>query len=266
MRRTAGKTIVGAKLLFASAYAIHITTRVVLLHLLAFIVQFHTFAQCHFTFGDTSVGEIHSQRYEREPFLFRSTDELQHFPFMDEQLSGAFGFVIPYCCLGVLGNVAANQPQGVATDATVGFVELAFAIPQTLDLTAQQDHAAFDGIQDFVFVSRLAIVADHFMRGRSCFVGCFSSLSSSFTGWLGSRFVSRLGGGRLRFLGLIIQLIVPPALERERASLRKYVDLAPLVQLPCQHSLVAATMPKWVGAIMCSTRHCLGLVLRMKGT
>ncbi len=160
-------------------------------------MQFETFAERDFALDDPAFVEIHPQWHEREPLLLGLVDKFRHLAFVDQQLPFAFGLVIPEGRLRVFGDIATDEPEGRAAHASIGFLELAFAIAEALDLAAAEDDAAFERLEDIVFVPRLAIVVDDFESGRS---GIFPRAGFASGGRRFGLGLLRRGLGRLCFL------------------------------------------------------------------
>jgi hypothetical protein len=140
-----------------------------LFHCLAFVVELLAFAEAEEHFR-AAILEIDAKRHQRQAFLRSETGETLDFAAVHEQLAGALRDVVVAVRLGVFGDVAADQPDFVPFDARVGFLQRNLAVAQALHLAADQDDAAFEGVEHREIVRGLAILGDHpIVRGGGGF-------------------------------------------------------------------------------------------------
>lgn len=92
---------------------------------------------------------------------------------VEEEFAGPERIVIPRAAGTVLGDVAILQPDFAAADFGVGLAEGAFAFAEGLDLSAGQDHAGFELVQDEVVVGGGAVLGDDFYAFGFFFGGGF---------------------------------------------------------------------------------------------
>jgi len=204
-RRRSRSVRLAAHLTLAARGPLHVSLSISFFQFFAFVMQFTTFTEGEFAFGDTALIEKHSQRNQRQPFFFGSADEFAEFTPVNQQLPRSHGFMVPDCSLGIFSDIATHQPQAIAFDPAVGFIQLAFAVAKTFDFAADQHDATFQRIDDFVLVPRLAVLA-HDARNRLAFAG-----SRGFTG---SRF--RFGVQSVARKGLVERLECMPSMARFR--------------------------------------------------
>ena len=86
--------------------------------------------------------------------------KLSNLAAVQQQLPGPLGVVIHVARLGVLGNVAAHEPNFPATHSTVGFIQGEHAMPEALYLAADKHDPAFQRIDDVESMSCLSILGD----------------------------------------------------------------------------------------------------------
>lgn len=145
----------------ASTYGpLDVSSSIIFLQLLTFVVQLHAFAKCNFAFGHTTFVEVHFHGHQGQSLFFRLADPLQHFASVHKQLSRPLWLMVPNRRLRILGDVAANQPQSLSLNSPISLIQLTLAIAQTLDFAAAKYQSTLQRVENFVAVSSLAIVAN----------------------------------------------------------------------------------------------------------
>jgi hypothetical protein len=79
---------------------------------------------------------------------------------MKQQLSIAAGLVVEQAGLGVLGNIAANQPELVVADLRLRLFDRDLAVANAFHLAAAKYDPAFELVQNLVLVRRPPIAAN----------------------------------------------------------------------------------------------------------
>ena len=117
------------------------------------------------------------QRDQGIALLLDMPAELVYLAFVDEQLPWASGVVISGAGLGVRGDVHAEKKKLIApVDTRETLIEADLAVADALDLSAEQVHAGFQGLQDEIVVVSLAVDNAGKMLGLAlALFFCFSS-------------------------------------------------------------------------------------------
>ena len=146
-----------AELLDVAAYASHFPLRILLGQLLAPVMGLATTSEPDFDFGP-AVLEVHLEGNDGEWLLGRLFLELVNLPAVDQELASAIRIVRAESHRkDPRRDVGTEEPEFTVFHAGVAVPDLSPTLTQALYFAARQDHAALEGVDNFVVVPRTAI-------------------------------------------------------------------------------------------------------------
>ena len=130
--------------------------RVFLFGGLAFVVKLLALAKGKFNLAQTFL-EIDFCGNQGQTLLFKLQGQPDDVMFLHQKLPVPFFLMVMDVAVGVFGNMHIDHEKFIAFDAGIGIVDRHFAEPDRFDFGAGEDDAAFEGIEDVVFMADLLL-------------------------------------------------------------------------------------------------------------
>src|SRR5699024_9298478 len=140
----------------ATQLANHFALLSAALDVLALVVVLLTAGQGQLAL-EAPVDEVQLQGNQRVVAVANLTHQRVDLAAVQQELTHAPRGVIPEVAARVLRDVKPPQPDLASIDGGISVHEAGLALPQGLDLRADEHHAALVGVEDVVVVARLAV-------------------------------------------------------------------------------------------------------------